>query len=89
MTPRSAGKAPIFVSMDVDGNGKDDLIGVEQSLEDNYYPCTILQYESVWSLANFQPSQSMHDGQSYEVSAGFSPFTVTGNSNLGYVLKHE
>ena len=37
----------------------------------------------------FQPTQSMHDGQPYEVSAGFSPYTVTGNSNLGNVLKHE
>ena len=51
MTPRSVGKVPIFVSMDVDGNGKDDLIGVEQIRRDNYYPCTILQYESEWSLA--------------------------------------
>lgn len=40
-------------------------------------------------MDNFQPTQSMHDSQLYEVSAGFSPYTVTGNSNLGNVLKHE
>ena len=40
-------------------------------------------------MDTFQPTLSMHDGRLYEVSAGFSPYTVTGNSNLGNVLKHE
>ena len=40
-------------------------------------------------MDTFQPTQSMHDGQLYEVSAGFSPHTVTGNSNLDGVLEHE
>ena len=40
-------------------------------------------------MDTFQPTLSMHDDQLYEVSAGFSPHTVTGNSNLGIVLKHE
>ena len=37
----------------------------------------------------FQPPLSMHNGQLYYHNAGFSPYTVTGNSNLGNVLKHE
>jgi RHS repeat-associated protein len=37
----------------------------------------------------FQPPLSMHNGQLYIVSAGFSPHTVTGNSNLDGVLRHE
>ena len=37
----------------------------------------------------FQPTLVFHDGQPYILSAGFSPHTVTGNSNLGEVLEHE
>lgn len=34
-------------------------------------------------------SVQMYDNQLYSISAGFSPHTVTENSNLGNVLKHE
>ena len=51
MNPKSVAKVPLYVNMDVDGNGTDDVIAVEQNKKDNYYPCTILQYESIWSVA--------------------------------------
>ena len=50
MNPKSVNKVPLYVNMDVDGNGTDDVIGVEQNKKDNYYPCTILQYGSTWSV---------------------------------------
>ena len=52
MNPKSGNKVPLFVNMDVDGNGTDDLIGVEQNKKDDYYPCTILQYKSDWPVAD-------------------------------------
>lgn len=51
MNPKSVAKVPLYVNMDVDGNGTDDVIGVEQNKKDNYYPCTILQYKSIWPVA--------------------------------------
>ena len=51
MNPKSVDKVPLYVNMDVDGNGTDDVIGVEQNKKDNYYPCTILQYKSTWPVA--------------------------------------
>ncbi|MDD3387263.1 MAG: FG-GAP-like repeat-containing protein, partial [Prevotella sp.] len=41
---QSTDKAPLFVTFDVDGNGKDDVVCVEQRKKDNYYPCTIVQF---------------------------------------------
>lgn len=40
----STDKAPLFATFDIDGNGKDDVVCVEQRKKDNYYPCTIVQY---------------------------------------------
>ena len=35
---------PLIVSFDTDGNGKDDVVCVEQRQKDGYYPCTIIKY---------------------------------------------
>ena len=40
----STDKAPLFASFDVNGDGKDDVVSVEQRKKDNYYPCTIVQF---------------------------------------------
>ena len=40
----STDKAPLFATFDVNGDGKDDVVCVEQRKKDNYYPCTIVQF---------------------------------------------
>ena len=41
---QSANRPPLFATFDIDGNGKDDVVCVEQRKKDNYYPCTIVQF---------------------------------------------
>lgn len=41
---KATDKAPLFATFDVDGDGKDDVVCVEQQKKDYYYPCTIVQY---------------------------------------------
>lgn len=47
---QSTDKAPLFATFDVDGNGKDDVVCVEQRKKDYYYPCTIVQFTSGTTL---------------------------------------
>ena len=41
---QSTDKAPLFATFDVDGDGKDDVVCVEQRKKENYYPYTIVKY---------------------------------------------
>ena len=41
---KAADAVPLIVSFDTDGNGKDDVVCVEQRQKDGYYPCTIIKY---------------------------------------------
>ena len=38
-------RVPLLAPFDTDGNGKDDVVCVEQHHHDGYYPCTIVKYE--------------------------------------------
>ena len=40
---QSTDRVPLFATFDVDGNGKDDVMCVEQRKKDSYYPYTIVQ----------------------------------------------
>ena len=40
---QSTDRAPLFATLDVNGNGKDDVVCVEQVKKGNYYPCTIVE----------------------------------------------
>jgi FG-GAP repeat protein len=41
---KAADAVPLLVPFDTDGNGKDDVVCVEQRQKDGYYPCTIIKY---------------------------------------------
>ncbi|MDY5320854.1 MAG: FG-GAP-like repeat-containing protein [Prevotella sp.] len=41
---KSTDKAALFVAFDLDGDGRDDLVSVEQGKNGSSYPCTVLQY---------------------------------------------
>ena len=44
MELKAADAVPLLVPFDTDGNGKDDVVCVEQRQKDGYYPCTIIKY---------------------------------------------
>lgn len=52
----STDKVPLLVAFDIDGNGKDEVIYVEQRKKDNYYPCTIIKHTNgmAYNLENIQ-----------------------------------
>ncbi len=37
-------ESPLFATLDTEGNGKDNILCVEQRQKDGYYPCNILKY---------------------------------------------
>ena len=41
-------KFPLYSTLDIDSNGKDDFIIVEQRKNDGYYSSTIAQYDGTW-----------------------------------------
>lgn len=41
---KAADAVPLLVPFDTDGNGKDDVVCVEQRQKDGYYPCTVIKY---------------------------------------------
>lgn len=41
---KSTDKAALFVAFDLDGDGRDDLVSVEQGKNGSSYPCTVLQF---------------------------------------------
>jgi len=41
---KAADAVPLLVPFDTDGNGKDDVVCVEQRQKDGYYPCTIIKF---------------------------------------------
>jgi len=44
MELKAADAVPLLVPFDTDGNGKDDVVCVEQRQKDGYYPCTVIKY---------------------------------------------
>ena len=40
---QATNRTPFFATFDTDGNGKDDVICVEQRQKDGYYPCSIVK----------------------------------------------
>ena len=41
---KSTNRVPLYATYDMDGDGKDEIVCVEQQRTDGYYPCTIVQY---------------------------------------------
>ena len=42
---KSTNRVPLYATYDIDGDGKDEIVCVEQQRIDGYYPCTIVQYK--------------------------------------------
>jgi len=68
---QSTDKAPLFATFDVDGNGKDDVVCVEQRKKDNYYPCTIVQFADGTTLNCTEVKFTLPQGVSKDIEKVF------------------
>lgn len=68
---QSTDKAPLFTTLDVDGNGKDDVVCVEQRRKDSYYPATIVQYAGGTALNRTEVRLTLPQGISKDIEKVF------------------
>lgn len=68
---RSTDRAPLFATYDVDGNGKDEVVCVEQRKLDDYYPCTIVQLTDGTSLNRTELKLTLPQGVSQDIEKIF------------------
>lgn len=68
---QSTDRAPLFATFDVDGNGKDDVVCVEQRKKDNYYPCTIIQLAGGTALNRTEVKFTLPQGVSKDIEKVF------------------
>ena len=68
---QSTDKAPLCATFDVDGNGKDDVVCVEQRKKDNYYPCTIVQFTGGTTLNRAEVKLTLPQGVSKDIEKVF------------------
>jgi len=69
---QSTDRAPLFATFDVDGNGKDDVVCVEQRKKDNYYPCTIVQFAGGTALNRMEVKFTLPQGVSKDIEKVFA-----------------
>ena len=69
---QSTDRAPLFATFDVDGNGKDDVLCVEQRKKDNYYPCTIVQLADGTALNRMEVKFTLPQGVSKDIEKVFA-----------------
>ena len=63
---------PLFATLDVDGNGKDDVVCVEQRKKENYYPCTIVQLASGTPLNRIEVKFTLPQGVNKDIEKIFT-----------------
>ena len=63
---------PLFATLDVDGNGKDDVVCVEQRKKENYYPCTIVQLASGTTLNRIEVKFTLPQGVNKDIEKIFT-----------------
>ena len=68
---QSTDRAPLFATFDVDGNGKDDVVCVEQRKKDNYYSCTIVQLADGTKLNRTEVKFTLPQGVSKDIEKVF------------------
>lgn len=69
---QSTDKAPLFATFDVDGDGKDDVVCVEQRQKDSYYPCTVVRYAGGQSLNRTEIKLTLPPGVSKDIEKVFA-----------------
>ena len=69
---QSKDKAPLFVTYDVDGDGRDDVLCVEKSKKDEYYPCTIVQNAGGSSFSRTDVELTLPDGVNKDIDKIFA-----------------
>ena len=85
---QSTDKAPLFTTLDVDGNGKDDVVCVEQRRKDSYYPATIVQYAGGSALNRTEVKLTLPQGISKDIEKVFvGDYNNDGLSDL--ILLYE
>ena len=85
---QSTDKAPLFTTLDVDGNGKDDVVCVEQRRKDSYYPATIVQYAGGTALNRTEVRLTLPQGISKDIEKVFvGDYNNDGLSDL--ILLYE
>ena len=85
---QSTDKAPLFVTFDVDGNGKDDVVCVEQCKKDNYYPCTIVQHDEGKKLNQTEVKLTLPQGVNKDIDKIFAgDYNNDGLSDLILLYK--
>lgn len=79
----STDKAPLFATFDVNGDGKDDVVCVEQRKKDNYYPCTIVQFAGGTTLNRTDVRLTLPQGINKDIGKVFvSDFNNDGLPDL-------
>ena len=68
---KATDKAPLFAPLDVDGDGKDDIVCVEQRKKDDYYPCTIVQRTGSGKLIRTEVKLHLPEGVSKDIEKVF------------------
>ena len=68
---QSTDKVPLFATFDVDGNGKDDVVCIEQRMTDNYYPCTIVQFAGGNALTRTEVKLTLPQGVNKDIEKIF------------------
>lgn len=71
MNLKATDKAPLFAPLDVDGDGKDDIVCVEQRKKDDYYPCTIVQRTGSGKLIRTEVKLHLPEGVSKDIEKVF------------------
>lgn len=69
---KSTDKAPLFVTLDVDGDGKDDVVCVEQRKKNGCYPCTIVRHTGGTELSLTEISLTLPQGVSKNIEKAFA-----------------
>lgn len=68
---QSTDKAPLFATFDVDGDGRDDIVCVEQHMKDGYYPCTIVQFAGGNTLTRTELRLTLPQGVDKDIEKVF------------------
>ena len=68
---KSTDKAPLFASLDIDGNGKDEVVCIEQRQKDGCYPCTIVQFAGGTALNRTEVDMTLPDGITKDIEKVF------------------
>lgn len=68
---QSTDKAPLFATLDVDGNGKDEVVCVEQRQKDGCYPCYIVQFVEGTELNRTDVRITLPQGVSKDIEKVF------------------